>query len=163
IARKTLGSSGSLAAIACRRDVGHEKKAQWVDFNGSLNRETASYLVREVVDSAASGWLPRRVVIEQPIPAHDGAFLSVLQQQIADRLSRLPDSPDIRIMGDEAIWDRESLYESEEAGMLSAINIRPAQAGGLLPSMDLAQALLDAKPEALIVLTRMGGASRVTS
>lgn len=160
---KTLDSMETVAAVARRRDVGQGDKSLWVDFNGSLDRESASYFVRAVVDSAVSGLLPKRVVIEQPVPEFDGDYLPVLQEQIASRLGSRAESPDIRIMGDESVWDRGSLEDIGATGGLSGVNIRPAQSGGLIPSIDLAQAALTADPHALIVVTRMGGASRLTS
>ncbi|OSM42105.1 hypothetical protein [Nesterenkonia sp. PF2B19] len=66
-------------------------------------------------------------------------------------------------MADGAVWDAADIVEVRGRGPLQAINIRPAQAGGLLESLELADAVLRISPDAVVGLTRMIGASRLTT
>src|SRR5699024_1285599 len=107
--------------------------------------------------------LPKQVLIEQPVPMRYADHLPVLQKA-ADQIAAQSGATDIdvRIMGDESIWDVHSLGRLRKLGGLRAVQIRPAQAGGLLASLDLAEAALAANPDTMIFLARMVDASQVT-
>lgn len=145
-----------------RRDGDAADKPLWIDFNGKFTREEASEFVEQVTAAALAGELAKKIVIEQPVPMRYGHHLVVLQQAI-DRQVPADSDIDIRIMGDESVWDGASLENLDEVGGLRAINIRPAQVGGLLGTLDVAEQALERDPDTAIFLTRMIGASRITS
>lgn len=160
----TLDFLELVATVNRQRRQGRLTKPLWLDLNGALTREEASEFVQDAVNAAAENLLSTQLIIEQPVPVKYGDYLSVLQkeaQRQAEQLGR--QDLDIRIAGDETIWDVHSLNRLRKQGTVQAINIRPAQAGGLLASIELAERTLKHNPDALIFLSRMPGASRITA
>ncbi|WBL19778.1 enolase C-terminal domain-like protein [Citricoccus sp. NR2] len=166
--RKTIDNSISyferVYGIAKHPDVSQAGKPLWVDFNGALSRKDAEQMVRRVAAAVGERRLPKHVILEQPVPSRYGDHLPKLQKLADDELATYgrPDS-EIRIMIDESVWDKHSIGRLKKIGPIRAVNIRPAQAGGLIPSIELAEAAKAANPDVVIVLTRMIGASRLTS
>lgn len=152
----------SVASI--NRSIDQPDKPLWLDLNGSLTRRQASEFVRRVVECAVAGTLPDEVIIEQPVPVHYGDHLGALQQQADSGVKEAGrDDLKIRIQGDESVWDVHSTARLKKVGGVRGVNIRPAQAGGLLASLDLAESALKQDPDARVFLTRMVGASRLTA
>lgn len=155
----------TLAARADRsQQAGQSAKPLWLDLNGSLTPEEATQLLQDIADAVDQGTLPPQVMLEQPVPVTHRVHLGVLQQQ-ADEAARnaTREAVDIRIVGDESVSDVDDVEQLRQVGGVGGINIRPAQAGGLLASIDLAEETLAADPDAKIFLTRMIGASRITA
>lgn len=134
----------------------------WIDFDRSLESAEAEEFVRLVVAAAAEGTLPGTILIEQPVRASEGLHLAQLQRLVD---AEIPEDSqlDVRIMGDESVWDEASLERLDADGGLRAINIRPAQVGGLLAAVDLAEEALRRHPDTEIFLSRMVGGSRLTA
>lgn len=161
---RTLDFMELVATVNRRRSIHQEAKPLWIDFNGSYSEESAKVLVSEAVAAMAANHLPTRVVLEQPVPADEGSALSELQRHADDQALKTGRTDlDILIAADESLWDASSLDSIQEASQIRALNIRPAQAGGLLASLDLAERALAQNPDTLIFITRMRGASRVTA
>lgn len=165
--RQTVGPAldalDMVAAAARRRDVDQADKLLWIDLNGALTREDAERFAQEVTESAVAGLLPRRMIIEQPVSGHDGDHLPVLQRRVDACMSEAKvGSVDVRVMADRAVQGLESFHRLRDIGGLKAVNIRPAQVGGLLPSIELAHAVLHEDPHAFVALSRMRGAGRIT-
>lgn len=144
--------------------VAEFEKPQWIDFNGQLSEALAEQLLDRLVELMVSGDLPNRLVVEQPVASEEVAALPRLQRRAdaAVAAAGLAEGA-LVIMADEAIWDAEDLAALAESGTVRALNIRPAQAGGLLASLDLARAFHRTDPEAGVMITRMAGASRLTT
>jgi D-alanine-D-alanine ligase-like ATP-grasp enzyme/L-alanine-DL-glutamate epimerase-like enolase superfamily enzyme/acylphosphatase len=153
-----------LVATVCRsRRVGQANRPLWLEMHGALDREHATEFISDMARSMMAGHLPTDVVIEQPVPARFADHLAALQQ-LADRTFSNDGHEHLKltIMGDESIWDQHSLGRLKKLGGLRAVNIRPAQAGGLLQAIDLADAALAQSGDAIVLLSRMSGASRLT-
>lgn len=147
-----------------RPEVDHADRPLLIDLNGNLTRPQAEQLVSDVVQAASEGRLPSSIIIEQPVSMVEGSCLSALQTR-AERLVAESDRPhlEVRVAADESVWDETSLDELETDYALGAVNIRPAQAGGFLASLDLAEEAMIRNPGGLTFLTRMSGASGVTA
>ena len=141
----------------------HEHLPLWVEFDGGLTREAASSLIEEVALSMAAGFLPTDVLIEQPVPVKYGDHLPTLQKE-ADHHLRQAGREDLKltVLGDESIWDQHSLGRLQKLGGLRAVTVRPAQAGGLLAALDLAQNTVKRHKAAFISLNCMDGAGLIT-
>ena len=153
-----------VATINRRRRINQPAKPLWVDFNGAYTFEEAHTLVAEVVRTAAANQLPSTILLEQPVGANSGELLPRLQDEIDTAVAETGRADlDIRVVADESVWDAESVRALQEIGSVRAINIRPAQAGGLLASLEMVEQVLQRDPDALIFVSRMLGASRITA
>lgn len=139
-------------------------KPLWVDFNGALTPDDAGRFLKDLIAHIADGRLPREIVVEQPVHSEFRGLLEELQREVdAELSSRGIDDARLVLMADEAVGDMESLRSLPGRQHLSAINIRPAQAGGLLASLSMAREVHEGDPDALVLLTRMAGASVITT
>lgn len=146
------------------RTIGQPSKPLWLDLNGALTREQASKFLQEVTASATAGALPAQIILEQPVPVKYSDYLGALQKQANDSVATSERKDlEIRIVGDESIFDAHNMTRLRKVGGIRGVNIRPAQAGGLLASIDLAKQVLKQDPDSKIFLTRMVGASRITA
>lgn len=159
---KTADFLDLVALVASSRRVGQGDKPLWIEMGGLLDRDDATSLVIELVDSMRRGRLPSSVYLEQPVPMRYADHLAVLQKRADELLEQIGGDFELVIVGDESIWDIHSFGRLKKLGGIRAVTIRPAQAGGLLPSLELAEAVRDYDPEAKINLSRMPGASRIT-
>lgn len=152
------------ATVSRSRKVSQADKPLWIELHGAMEREQATELTGHITDSMLRGHLPNQVLVEQPVIMKFADHLPKLQQQ-ADQAFKDAGREDLAltIMGDESIWDLHSLGRLRKLGGLRAINIRPAQAGGLLAAIELAQLALTVDQNAIITLTRMSGASRIAA
>lgn len=148
--------------IASSRQVRQSEKPLWLEMDGKFDRNHATSLVHEIAKSMSSGRLPTRVYLEQPVPMRYADHLPILQNQADELLAQVAGGPKLTIVGDESIWDIQSFGRLKKLGGIRAVTIRPAQAGGLLASLDLAEAVSTYHPDAKITLTRMHGAGRIT-
>ena len=155
----------ALATTANRSEgVDHPSKPLWIDLNGTMTRRGAKDFLRRVVSAIHEGTLPPQIVLEQPVPVMYSDYLGALQQYANEATHSLErEGVDIRIVADESVFDVHNLARLRKVGGIGGVNIRPAQAGGLLASIDLAEKLLESDPGAKIFLTRMVGASRITA
>lgn len=141
----------------------HEHLPLWVEFDGGLTREAASSLIAEVALSMAAGFLPTEVLIEQPVPVKYGDHLPTLQKEADHHLGQAGrEDLKLTVIGDESIWDQHSLGRLQKLGGLRAVTVRPAQAGGLLAALDLAQNAVKRHKAAFISLNCMDGAGLIT-
>ncbi|GAA1189632.1 acylphosphatase [Nesterenkonia xinjiangensis] len=151
---------------AANRAAGEEAadRPLWVTVARTLSSQEAHRLVGRLAREMSRGRLPSQLVLGQPVPSGDGDQLRSLQRR-ADRQTwlRRDRQVDLRIMGDGSMWDAADVVAGHGGRPLRAVNVRPAQAGGLLESIDLAEAVLRANPDATVALTRMVGASRLTT
>lgn len=161
---KTLDLIELVATTNRSRNVAKPNKPLWIDLNGAFTRQQASEFLAEVATLAAAGTLPTQIVLEQPVPLMYSDHLGALQKQADEAVeSSSNDGLEIRIVADESVFDSTNLPRLRRVGGVRGINIRPAQAGGLLASIDLAEQMLKDDPDAKIFLTRMVGASRITA
>lgn len=163
-AEETLRFLLTTASINAQLLAGEDPQPLWIDFNGSLDAASAQWFVDELASRIASGALPSHVVVEQPVASEDRAQLAELQRA-ADAAVAAHEAAGAKIvvMVDEAVSDPADLRELPGREVLGALNIRPAQAGGLLAALEMARDVHDRDPEALIALTRMAGAGVITT
>ncbi|MDZ5077001.1 enolase C-terminal domain-like protein [Nesterenkonia sp. HG001] len=154
-------AGGFLKVLASVREADDPATPLWLDFTSGMDIETARDFVRSVVVGARQGDLPAAVVMDQPVKRGAGDKLASLQI-LADELTAGSDL-DVRIMADESVWDMESFESLCSQGGVRAIHLRPAQVGGLLASLDIAERAVAHDPGMQIFLSRMIGASRVTT
>ncbi|GAB3194126.1 hypothetical protein GCM10027061_28140 [Nesterenkonia suensis] len=150
-----------LTSVREAREAQQEDLPLWLDFKSGMDPETAQDFVRSVVESARQGDLPGSIIIEQPVGREALAQLASLQQ-LADEQTRGTDL-DVRIMADGSVWDAASLEELWLHGGVGGVHLRPAQTGSLLASLDIAERAVARDPEVRLVISRMVGASRVTT
>lgn len=148
--------------MAASRGIRQAEKPLWLEMGANLDRERASALVAEIADSVRKDRLPNQVYLEQPVLMRYADHLPVLQQEADDLMGPDCGSRSLTIIGDESIWDTHSYGRLRKLGGIRSVTIRPAQAGGLLPSLDLARAVTVDHPDARIVLMPMLGAGRLT-
>lgn len=151
-------------ATSINLELGIADKPLWLDLNGVFNRRDASRLVKEIAELAASGDISSEVILEQPVPVLYGDHLGTLQKDadsIIEKSGRV--GIVVRVQGDESVSDAKSVARLKKVGGVRGINVRPAQAGGLLASLDLARAFVKEDPEGRVFLTRMVGGSRLTA
>jgi D-alanine-D-alanine ligase-like ATP-grasp enzyme/L-alanine-DL-glutamate epimerase-like enolase superfamily enzyme/acylphosphatase len=161
---KNLHFLEQVAKINGGSRIGLPNKPLWLDLNGLLAPQQASDFVKAVVDAAVRYTLPSKVLIEQPVPAKAGCHLVALQRQANEAVKDSGrEGLQISIVGDESVFDVQDMADMQGSGGIRGVNIRPAQAGGLLASIELAAKALENEPEAKIFLTRMAGASRITA
>lgn len=160
---KTADFLDLVGLIARSRQVQQAEKPLWLEMDGAMDREEATALVSEIADSMNKGYLPAEVYLEQPVLMRYADHLPTLQKQ-ADELLIQPGAGErkLTIVGDESIWDIHSFGRLKKLGGIRAVSIRPAQAGGLLPSLELAEAVRAYSSDAKITLIRMPGAGRLT-
>ena len=135
----------------------------WLRFAGELSRDSATQLVREVALSMLAGFTSENVVIQQPVSMTYGDHLAALQKQ-ADAYFRSAGREDlnITIQGDESVWDKHSLGRLRKIGGLRAVTVTPAQAGGLIASMDLARTATRQTDSPIITLASQPGGGVIT-
>ncbi|WP_166354823.1 enolase C-terminal domain-like protein [Phytoactinopolyspora limicola] len=159
-----VGGSGIDRNLALLREAavgrdGTSDEALWIDLRGGLNPPDAAELVRQVVGAASAGELPRHVVLEQPVRMRHRHQLTALQRK-ADDAGRKA-GVEVRVMAGSSVWSRQGLDRLIARGGCGALNIRPAAAGGLLASLELADVALEANPDVHIYVSQMEGASAV--
>lgn len=161
--KDAVGQMEKAAVVDRSRTGEHRELPLWVEFEGRLNRNAASNMVREVALSMASGFLPTTVLLEQPVPVHYGDHMPTLQKQ-ADAHLREAGREDLQltVIGDESVWDQHSLGRLKKLGGLRAVAVRPARAGGLLAALDLAHTAVQRHDACFITLSGMDSASLIT-
>lgn len=135
--------------------VGRAHKPLWINFNGKLNPDEALSLIRDLLVTIDARLISPNIALERLLPEKNIGSLGRLQEEadsLAKRLGR--EDIDVRILTEDL---------NSEPSPTKAINIRPARLGGLLASMDIAAAALRQDPSAKIFLSRMNGASELTS
>ncbi|QSB15249.1 CapA family protein [Natronosporangium hydrolyticum] len=146
------------------RSVGRERPI-WIDINEALDYDGAVRLLTEIADRMGRGELPASIVVEGMLPKRDVDQLPQLQRVADERCQALgSDQPlDLRVMPDEGMWDVDDLTRLNALGGCRAINIKAPKAGGLLASLDLANAAVAADPEVHVCIGGMVGTSDVTA
>lgn len=145
-------------------DSAEPKKSVWLEVEGALDWANADELLRGLMRQVEDGLLPTQVVVEQPLRSAVGEDLVALQR-LADQIVVESSRPETQlvIMADGPVWDHVDFEQLAGTGPFRSVNIRPAKSGGLLAGLDLANAALQANPNAVLGLTRMPGASRVST
>lgn len=149
---------------SANRSVGREKPL-WIDINEGLRYEEAADLLRAIAEKMAKGILPTSLVVEGMLPKAEFTRLAELQRLADTECTRLDDGRglDLRIMPDEGLWDITDFHQLLDAGGCRAINIKAPKAGGLLPSLDLAEAAVAAQPDIHLCIGGMVGTSDITA
>lgn len=154
-----------LEAVAqANRSVGREKSL-WMDINEALALDTARTFVDGIVERMSAGVLTGAVVLEGILPKAQVTELPLLQRH-ADEACQAASSEaelDLRIMPDEGMWDTSDLVRVNAAGGCRALNIKAPKAGGLLASLDLAEAAVAADPDIHVSIGGMLGTSDITA
>ena len=140
------------------------EKALWINTNGSFSPEQAEQFIRKIMVSVNAGRLPRRITLQYLMPVKHRDLLPKLQRRITwtARLSRRRDI-DVRIMTTAMAEDGLAQNQGRRWRGIRALEVRPAQVGGILASIDLVHQAVARDPDTLICLRRMVGASRLTS
>ena len=55
-------------------------------------------------------------------------------------------------MADQSLRDVSDVERMQASGEVAALNVRPAQIGGLIPSIELVSTVLDKRPNAFVAL-----------
>ncbi|MDN6637671.1 MAG: acylphosphatase [Yaniella sp.] len=149
---------------AINRELGVPDKPLLLDLDGALNREQATLCVRMIAKGVNNGTLPNEVILEQPVPLLYSDHLGTLQMEANEAIQNAKRSGlELRIQGDESVWDVHSASRLKKVGGVRGINIRPARAGGLLTALDLADRVAKENPDTRIFLSRMSGCSHLTT
>jgi D-alanine-D-alanine ligase-like ATP-grasp enzyme/L-alanine-DL-glutamate epimerase-like enolase superfamily enzyme len=146
------------------RSVDREKPL-WIDINEAMDYRAAADLVHRLAERMGAGQLPGSLVLEGVLPKPQVDQLPQLQR-LADERCRASTADrllDLRIMPDEGLWDAGDLARLNTLGGCRAINIKAPKAGGLLASLDLANAAVAADPAVHICVGGMVGTSDVTA
>jgi D-alanine-D-alanine ligase-like ATP-grasp enzyme/L-alanine-DL-glutamate epimerase-like enolase superfamily enzyme len=140
-------------------------KPIWMDINEALDFSAASTFIQGIVDRMEAGTLPGSIVLEGILPKADVTDLPRLQRQADDACRSVAgrDDLDIRIMPDEGMWDVTDLERVNAHGGCRALNIKAPKAGGLLASLDLAEAAVAADPDIHVCIGGMLGTSDITA
>jgi D-alanine-D-alanine ligase-like ATP-grasp enzyme/L-alanine-DL-glutamate epimerase-like enolase superfamily enzyme/acylphosphatase len=144
------------------QDHGHDRVI-WIDCNEGMPVERAEAFVTQVASGMTKGELARRIIVEQPVPKRDGSHLPELQRRADEALGEGARALDLRLMPDESLWDRGDLERLGRRGAVRAVNIKAQKAGGLLPSLELAEAALARDPETVVYIGGMLGTSDITT
>lgn len=130
----------------------------WLDLNGSLKPEEARQFVEKVAHLAASGELPKNLLLEQPVGLRHRDQLPALQRLATSAAADV----EVQIMaGGRSFWGAQSLHRLVHQGGAGAYDLRPAAAGGIAAGVDLARAVKERAPEALLVLSNVEGAGEI--
>ncbi|WP_022873128.1 acylphosphatase [Nesterenkonia alba] len=130
----------------------------WINFRARYDVETAQEAIRRLHSESAAGRLPQTIIIQNPVG--EGAIVHAPSLQgFADSLG---EGTDIQILSRSAgpYETSELLVGSGEA--LRVVNLRPAQLGGILRTIETAYEITEALPDTKLLLTQPPGASRVT-
>ncbi|WP_022919014.1 Mur ligase family protein [Ruania albidiflava] len=154
-----------LRAAATGNAAAGRPKPLWIDINEAMDLDAASEFVRAAAAQMAAGELPAELIVEGPLPQEDGVQHADLQRVADQAVADLDAEQDLRlqIMADENIWDAGDLSELQARGGCRAINIKAPKAGGLLPSLDLAEAAVAADPQLRLCIGGMLGTSELTA
>ncbi|NEE04095.1 CapA family protein [Phytoactinopolyspora halotolerans] len=144
--------------------VGRDKPI-WIDINEAYDVPVSRTFLDGVVERMADQRLPRAIVVEGMLPKADVTELPALQRHAdeACRAAAQDGSLDLRIMPDEGMWDVTDLATVNDRGGCRALNIKAPKAGGLLPSLDLAEAAVAADPDIHVCIGGMLGTSDITA
>lgn len=135
----------------------------WVDLRGALNPHSAGDFIRQVANAISAGLLPPHVILEQPVRTRHRHHLPSLQRKATAAASATQrEGADIRIMVGRSVWSRQGLDRLIARGGAGGLNLRPATAGGLLASIELAEAALAANPDIRLYLSQTEGAGDVS-
>lgn len=142
-------------------------KSIWIDINEGMDYDRASDFISRVAVSMGAARLPASVVVEGMLSKDQQLSDLPRLQKLADAKTRSESidgsSLDLRIMPDEGLWDVLDLEELDGNGGCRAINIKAPKAGGLLDSLDLANAAVARNPDVHISLGGMIGTSDLTA
>jgi D-alanine-D-alanine ligase-like ATP-grasp enzyme/acylphosphatase len=142
-----------------------------LNLGGRLDRKSAAALVQAVGDAVSAKQLPEQVTLEQPVAMTDYDALPTLQR-LADRATSERPDADLRIMANQALWRPETLGRrarlllkakalARSGRVPRAAFISPAQVGGLLDSVSLAEEIQATSPDTQIVLENMLGTTEL--
>lgn len=161
---ESLNFIATVAELNADEAVGAAGRPLWIDFNGALDPESAEGFLSGLVKLIGDGRVPSDIVVEQPVHSEYRGILEELQLGVDESLQSLGrDGIRLIVMADEAVGGLASLRSLPGRQHLRAVNVRPAQAGGLLATLEMAREVYDRDPEALVLLTRMAGASVITT
>lgn len=153
-----------LEAVSAANASASLTRPLWIDINEAFDLERAVAFCRAVARSMAEGSLPDELVVEGMLPKDSFLQLPQVQAAADQEFVRLgAQGLDLRVMPDEGLWDASDLRALAAAGGCRAINIKAPKAGGLLPSLELAEAAVDADADVRISLGGMVGTSDVTA
>lgn len=149
---------------AANQSLGRDKPI-WMDINEASTRQSAEAFIARLAALMLRGRLPRRILLEGMLPKDD--FLQLADLQVmADALCLGLDPEgglDLRIMPDEGLWDADDMAALNARGGCRAINLKAPKAGGLLASIDLVEAALQANPDVHVSVGGMLATSDLTA
>jgi L-alanine-DL-glutamate epimerase-like enolase superfamily enzyme len=154
-----------LCSVAAINAAAGREKPIWIDTNEGLSPEAAETFIDRLVEKMATAEIPSPFTIEQPVKKEFGDRLPSLQKyaDAACLAARPAGGLEVRIMADESIWDAEDAHWLEEKGGIRALNFKIAKAGGLLATLDAAEAALAGNPDIKLSIGGMIGTSDLTA
>ncbi|NDL57425.1 acylphosphatase [Phytoactinopolyspora mesophila] len=154
----------ALLTEAAASQSGDGDEPLWIDLRGSLSPPDAADLIEQVVRAISAEQLPRQVILEQPVRPRNRQQLPDLQRKAAAAAAASPRAGvDVRVVAGSSVWSRQGLDRLIARGGSGALNIRPAAAGGLLASIELAEVALAANPDIQIYLSHSEGIGEVAA
>lgn len=146
------------------RSIGADKPL-WIDLNEAMSFDESCAFVEAATGEITAGSISPYIVIEGPLPKREGVRHADLQRFADDVATRATGEhkPTIEIMPDESMWDVDDLRALTSEGGCRAINVKAPKAGGLLASLDLAEAAVAADANVKICIGGMLGTSELTA
>ncbi|SNR74412.1 L-alanine-DL-glutamate epimerase [Haloechinothrix alba] len=137
----------------------------WLELREPLDATGAAGFVDGVTARMISGELPASVLIQGLLQADQLAALPGLQRRADEALLQAPHGPDLdlRVVAGERVEDASDLELLNAHGGCRALTIRPDRVGGLLATVELADAALAADPGIHIGIAGVTGASDVSA
>ena len=139
---------------------GDRERTIWLKAGTALGGDSVLTLADRVISAFQGQTCSQTVLLAEPFASQTGKKTSEVQQSIDQKLVDHP-SLDLRVVADASVWDAADVDGLVEG--IKAVNIRPAQAGGLLAAADTVRAITDVRPEVTICLSSMGDESRIAA
>lgn len=136
----------------------------WLTSSGDLSLAEAKALMSTVQQKLTAESLTAEVFVTQLLDSSDDEgreeFATFLGTLAADQSSPIT----IRqVVGPSQVETPEEDQPQDTPRAQSAVVIRPAQAGGLLPALDIIDTWAQEHPEVALILGGMGGLSRISA
>lgn len=140
-----------MAALRELARTNHERFI-WLDFNQALGATDAVRFLQSLREAHEESTILNPIILEQPTSRKDLVGLTDLQK-LAD--SYRAAGLEVIIMADEAVSDVSDWMKLRAVGRVGAVNIKVQKAGGLLPSLDLANRIFKDDPEVQVYVGNM--------
>lgn len=151
---------GALAMVryvtGLNRNLGVHRRPIWIVLAGWLPaKEVWPFLIR-LIRAVRAGEAPRQLIVQN---LNSPRRMAVIQRWVDTVIKAARADLDIRLMSS---WEPHgrSVYPARASRVF---DLRPAQVGSLLGSVNAVRAALKSNPNTMVVLSRMPAASRITA